>query len=50
MNTKLQILNKYMGARYSQKLIKILYLMLQTEESIRPDFILLQDAIIKYGL
>ncbi len=50
MNMKLQILNKYMGARYSQKLIKILYLMLQTEESIRPDFILLQDAIIKYGL
>ena len=50
MNIKLQILNKYMGARYSQKLIKILYLMLQTEESIRPDFILLQDAIIKYGL
>lgn len=50
MNMKLQILNKYMGARYSQKLIKILHLMLQTEESIRPDFILLEDAILKYGL
>ena len=50
MNMKLQILNKYLGARYSQKLIKILYLMLLTEESIRPDFIMLEDAILKYGL
>ena len=50
MNMKLQILNKYLGARYSQKLIKIFYLMLLTEESIRPDFIMLEDAILKYGL
>jgi NIMA (never in mitosis gene a)-related kinase len=50
MNMKAQILNKYLSARYSQKLIKILYLMLLTEESIRPDFIMLEDAILKYGL
>ena len=50
MNMKYQILNKYLGARYSQKLIKILHLMLQTEESARPDFILLEEAIMKYGL
>ena len=50
MNIKLQILNKYLASRYSQKLIKILYLMLMTEESDRPDFIMLQNAILKYGL
>ena len=50
MNIKLQILNKYLASRYSQKLIKILYLMLMTDESIRPDFIMLQNAILKYGL
>ena len=50
MNIKAQILNKYLGARYSQKLIKILYMMLYEEESLRPDFILLEDAIMKYGL
>ena len=50
MNMKLQILKKYMGARYSPKLIKIFHLMLQNEESARPDFILLEDAILKYGL
>ena len=50
MNIKLQILNKYLASRYSQKLIKILYLMLMTDESVRPDFIMLQNAILKYGL
>ena len=50
MNIKAQILNKYLGARYSQKLIKILNLMLLTEEGDRPDFIMLEDAIMKYGL
>ena len=50
MNVKAQILNKYLGARYSQKLIKILLLMLQTDESARPDFILLENAILTYGL
>ena len=50
MNMKAQILNKYLGARYSQKLIKILHLMLQTEEINRPDFIMLENAILTYGL
>ena len=50
MNMKMQILNKYLSARYSQKLIKIFYLMLLTEESDRPDFIQLENAILKYGL
>ena len=50
MNIKAQILNKYLASRYSQKLIKILYLMLMTEEVDRPDFIMLQNAILKYGL
>ena len=50
MNMKSQILNKYLRARYSQKLIKILHLMLQTEEINRPDFIMLENAILTYGL
>jgi hypothetical protein len=50
MNMKAHILNKYLGARYSHKLIKILQLMLLTEESLRPDFITLEHAIMKYGL
>ena len=50
MNQKALILNKYLGRRYSQKLIKILLLMLQTEEVNRPDFITLENAIRQYGL
>ena len=50
MNVKAQILNKYLGARYSQKLIKFLFLMLETDEGARPDFILLENAIMTYGL
>ena len=50
MNIKQQILNKYLGTRYSQKFIKFLYLMLLTNEDDRPDFVLLEDAILKYGL
>jgi hypothetical protein len=50
MKQKAIILNKHLGGRYSQKLIKILHLMLQTEESNRPDFILLEEAIKIYGL
>ena len=50
MKQKEFILNKHLGGRYSQKLIKILHLMLQTEESNRPDFILLEEAIKIYGL
>ena len=50
MKQKEIILNRHLGCRYSQKLIKILHLMLQTEESNRPDFILLEEAIKMYGL
>jgi hypothetical protein len=50
MNIKQQILNKYLGTRYSQKFIKFLYLMLVTNENDRPDFVLLEDAMLKYGL
>ena len=50
MNLKLQILNKYLSNKYSQKIIKLLYLMLLTNENDRPDFILLEEAMIKYGL
>ena len=50
MNIKQQILNKYLGTRYSQKFIKFLYLMLLTNEIDRPDFVLLEDAMLKYGL
>ena len=50
MNQKLSILNKYLSIRYSPKFIQIILLMLQTEEVNRPDFILLEEAIRKYGL
>ena len=50
MNKIKEILNKTLSSRYSQKLINILHLMLQIEEKNRPDFILLEDAIKKYGL
>ena len=50
MNIKQQILNKYLGTRYSQKFIKFLFLMLLTNENDRPDFVLLEDAMLKYGL
>ena len=50
MNIKQQILNKYLGTRYSQNFIKFLYLMLLTNEIDRPDFVLLEDAMLKYGL
>ena len=50
MKIKQQILNKYLGTRYSQNFIKFLYLMLLTNEIDRPDFVLLEDAMLKYGL
>ena len=50
MNQKQMILNKYLSARYSQKCINILLLMVQTEEFNRPDFISLESAIKEYGL
>ena len=50
MRKKAEILNRHLSVRYSSKLIKILHLMLQTEEKNRPDFILLEEAIKSYGL
>ena len=50
LNKMKEILNNHLSFRYSQKLINILLLMLQIEEKNRPDFILLEDAIKKYGL
>jgi serine/threonine protein kinase len=49
-NQKLFIINKYLSLRYSPRIIKIIHLMLQTEEIDRPDFILLESIIKKYGL
>ena len=50
MNQKLLILNKYLGGRYSPKMIKILHTMLETEENIRPDFILLEAFLRQMGI
>ena len=50
MNQKLLILNKYLGGRYSVKIIKILHIMLETEENIRPDFILLEALLRQLGI
>ena len=49
-NQKLFIINKYLSLRYSPRIIKIIHLMLQTEEINRPDFILLESIIRQYGL
>jgi len=50
MKKKEEILYRRLSSRYSKKLINILHLMLQTKEVDRPDFILLEEAIKKYGL
>ena len=42
------IVNKYLGMRYSQNFINLLLNMLQTDENYRPDFIELNSWII-YG-
>ena len=41
-------LNKYLGDRYSNKIISLIYLMLQTEEQLRPDFIELEKKLNFY--
>ena len=38
MNTIRRVLNQYLGRRYSQNFINILFTMLQVEERKRPDF------------
>ena len=40
-----EILNKYLGERYSNKFISLIYLMLQVEENTRPDFIELEKKL-----
>ena len=42
------VLNKYLGDRYSNKIISLIYLMLQTEEQLRPDFIELEKKLNFY--
>ena len=37
-----KIINQFLGNRYSQKIYKILFSMLQIEENYRPDFIQLE--------
>ena len=46
MNQKLFIINKYLSRRYSQKLIRVMGLMLETEEANRPDFISLENVLV----
>ena len=41
-----QVLYKYLGKQYSNKFISLLYLMLQIEEKLRPDFIQLEEKFI----
>ena len=50
MNQKLYIINKYLAHKYSQKIINIIYYMLQTEEQNRPDFINLEYFIKQNGM
>ena len=40
-----EILYKYLGDRYSSKMISLMYMMLETEELLRPDFILLEKYL-----
>ena len=39
------ILNKYLGDKYSNNFISLIYLMLQIEEQLRPDFIQLEEKL-----
>ena len=39
------VLNKYLGKRYSNKFISFVYLMLQLDEQLRPDFIQLEEKL-----
>ena len=40
-----KILNKYLSERYSNQFISLIYLMLQVDEQLRPDFIQLEDKL-----
>ena len=50
MNKINQVLKKYLGQRYSHKIIDLLYLMLQVEEQYRPDFIKLEEKLKSLGI
>ena len=39
------VLNKYLGEKYSNKLISLIFIMLQIEEELRPDFIKLEENL-----
>jgi serine/threonine protein kinase len=39
------VLNKYLGERYSNKLISLIFIMIQIEEELRPDFIKLEENL-----
>ena len=43
MNEIKKVINHYVGERYSRKIFKILFSMLQVEEQFRPDFIQLES-------
>ena len=45
MNKINYILNKYLGERYSNKFISLIYVMLQVDEEMRPDFIQLEQKL-----
>ena len=47
MNSIYKIINDCLGHRYSPKLLKILFSMLQVEENLRPDFIQLVSLFTK---
>ena len=47
MNAIYNIINYYLGNRYSENVLKILFSMLQVEENLRPDFIQLATLFTK---
>ena len=48
MNVIKQVMNQYLGERYSQNVLNILLSMLQIEEDFRPDFIQLESYFPQY--
>ena len=48
MNIIKKVLDKYLGQRYTQNFINIIYIMLQVEEKNRPDFNQLETLILSY--
>ena len=48
MNVIKQVMNQYLGQRYSQNVFNILLSMLQIEEDFRPDFIQLESYFPQY--